>query len=216
MKQTQKYSQACQILTFPHAIQDELYGELNRLGWHLLLNFIFMTENINKFKYPAVDPTTGLYQEEYLIKHEQKNVDRACACINKWCRYLFCGDKNAKISRQDAPEVYSFSNENHFMQNLQMAKIALNYATFDGYEEAVDHFNIFLTAIDEYYIKEEEKDNLKEMKKDINDIARRTERIAISKKREEEVNQIFLPGSSLRIIILALNQSVSEAMKNQT
>lgn len=34
MKRTQKYSQACQILTFPHANQDELYGELNRLGWY--------------------------------------------------------------------------------------------------------------------------------------------------------------------------------------
>ncbi len=33
MKQTQKYSQACQLLTFPHASQDELYKELNRLGW---------------------------------------------------------------------------------------------------------------------------------------------------------------------------------------
>ena len=33
MKQTQKYSQACRILTFPHHTQDELYSELNRLGW---------------------------------------------------------------------------------------------------------------------------------------------------------------------------------------
>ncbi|MDZ8227540.1 hypothetical protein [Nostoc sp. ChiVER01] len=34
MKQTQKYSKACQILTFPHKTQDELYTELNRLGWY--------------------------------------------------------------------------------------------------------------------------------------------------------------------------------------
>jgi hypothetical protein len=34
MKRTQKYSQACQILTFPHINQDELYEELNRLGWY--------------------------------------------------------------------------------------------------------------------------------------------------------------------------------------
>ncbi|PHJ55764.1 hypothetical protein VF14_33550 [Nostoc linckia z18] len=34
MKRTQKYSKACQILTFPHQIQDELYAELNRLGWY--------------------------------------------------------------------------------------------------------------------------------------------------------------------------------------
>jgi hypothetical protein len=33
MKQTQKYSQACHILSFPHTCQDELYSELNRLGW---------------------------------------------------------------------------------------------------------------------------------------------------------------------------------------
>ncbi|MEH2310734.1 MAG: hypothetical protein V7K35_04735 [Nostoc sp.] len=34
MKQTQKYSGACRILTFPHQTQDELYAELNRLGWY--------------------------------------------------------------------------------------------------------------------------------------------------------------------------------------
>ena len=34
MKQTQKYSQACHILIFPHNTQDELYSELNRLGWY--------------------------------------------------------------------------------------------------------------------------------------------------------------------------------------
>ncbi len=34
MKQTQKYKQATQILTFPHSTQDELYNELNRLGWY--------------------------------------------------------------------------------------------------------------------------------------------------------------------------------------
>lgn len=34
MKQTQKYSSACRILSFPHANQDELYSELNRLGWY--------------------------------------------------------------------------------------------------------------------------------------------------------------------------------------
>lgn len=33
MRWTQKYSQAVHILTFPHASQDELYQELNRLGW---------------------------------------------------------------------------------------------------------------------------------------------------------------------------------------
>ncbi|MBD2199982.1 MULTISPECIES: hypothetical protein [Calothrix] len=33
MRQTQKYSKACQLLTFPHVTQDELYAELNRLGW---------------------------------------------------------------------------------------------------------------------------------------------------------------------------------------
>lgn len=33
MKQTQKYSGALRILTFPHSTQDELYAELNRLGW---------------------------------------------------------------------------------------------------------------------------------------------------------------------------------------
>ncbi|AUB40452.1 hypothetical protein COO91_06467 [Nostoc flagelliforme CCNUN1] len=34
MKKTAKYSKACQILTFPHHTQDELYAELNRLGWY--------------------------------------------------------------------------------------------------------------------------------------------------------------------------------------
>ncbi len=34
MKQTQKYSQATRILTYPHTKQDELYSELNRLGWY--------------------------------------------------------------------------------------------------------------------------------------------------------------------------------------
>lgn len=33
MKKTKKYSGACDILTFPHNNQDELYSELNRLGW---------------------------------------------------------------------------------------------------------------------------------------------------------------------------------------
>ena len=33
MKQTQKYSGACNILTYPHSNQHELYQELNRLGW---------------------------------------------------------------------------------------------------------------------------------------------------------------------------------------
>ena len=33
MKQTQKYTSATQILTYPHTKQDELYEELNRLGW---------------------------------------------------------------------------------------------------------------------------------------------------------------------------------------
>ncbi len=34
MKQTQKYTSATQILTFLHTNQDELYQELNRLGWY--------------------------------------------------------------------------------------------------------------------------------------------------------------------------------------
>lgn len=33
MKQTQKYAGATLILSFPHNTQDELYAELNRLGW---------------------------------------------------------------------------------------------------------------------------------------------------------------------------------------
>lgn len=33
MKQTKKYRGACEIMTFPHSTQDELYQELNRLGW---------------------------------------------------------------------------------------------------------------------------------------------------------------------------------------
>lgn len=33
MKQTRKYTGACKILTIPHATQDQLYQELNRLGW---------------------------------------------------------------------------------------------------------------------------------------------------------------------------------------
>lgn len=33
MKQTKKYSQATAILTFDHDRQDQLYAELNRLGW---------------------------------------------------------------------------------------------------------------------------------------------------------------------------------------
>ncbi len=33
MKQTQKYSSATKIITYPHTNQDELYQELNRLGW---------------------------------------------------------------------------------------------------------------------------------------------------------------------------------------
>jgi hypothetical protein len=34
MKKTQKYSQACAILTYPHSTQEQLYSELNRLGWY--------------------------------------------------------------------------------------------------------------------------------------------------------------------------------------
>ncbi|MEI1375959.1 hypothetical protein PQG02_06815 [Nostoc sp. UHCC 0926] len=34
MKKTAKYSKACCILTFPHSSQEELYSELNRLGWY--------------------------------------------------------------------------------------------------------------------------------------------------------------------------------------
>ncbi|BDA76312.1 hypothetical protein CAL7716_104780 (plasmid) [Calothrix sp. PCC 7716] len=146
-------------------------------------------ESAPKFKYPDVNPATGLYQEEYLIKYERKTVDTACARINKWCRYLFCGDKNAKISSSDAPEVYSYSQTNNYMQTLHMAKMSVNehLATSEDYLEAVEQLNNFLTLIDEYYPKEGEEENLKEMKKDINDIARRIQRIAICKKREEEV-----------------------------
>ena len=34
MKKTAKYSKACQVLTFPHEHQEQLYSELNRLGWY--------------------------------------------------------------------------------------------------------------------------------------------------------------------------------------
>ena len=34
MKKTAKYSKACCILTFPHSSQEQLYSELNRLGWY--------------------------------------------------------------------------------------------------------------------------------------------------------------------------------------
>jgi hypothetical protein len=34
MKKTQKYSKACQLLTFSHDSQEQLYAELNRLGWY--------------------------------------------------------------------------------------------------------------------------------------------------------------------------------------
>jgi hypothetical protein len=33
VKQTKKYRGACETLTFPHQTQEELYQELNRLGW---------------------------------------------------------------------------------------------------------------------------------------------------------------------------------------
>lgn len=33
MRQTKKYASACEILTFPHVTQEQLYQELNRLGW---------------------------------------------------------------------------------------------------------------------------------------------------------------------------------------
>lgn len=33
MKQTKKYSKACEILTINHTTQEQLYQELNRLGW---------------------------------------------------------------------------------------------------------------------------------------------------------------------------------------
>ena len=33
MKQTKKYSKACEILTINHTNQEQLYQELNRLGW---------------------------------------------------------------------------------------------------------------------------------------------------------------------------------------
>ncbi|MBN3943472.1 MAG: hypothetical protein V7L21_29620 [Nostoc sp.] len=34
MKKTPKYSKACCLLTFPHSSQEQLYSELNRLGWY--------------------------------------------------------------------------------------------------------------------------------------------------------------------------------------
>lgn len=34
MKQTKKYSRAKEILQFPHQTQEQLYSELNRLGWY--------------------------------------------------------------------------------------------------------------------------------------------------------------------------------------
>lgn len=34
MKQTAKYLGAIAVLTIPHSTQDELYSELNRLGWY--------------------------------------------------------------------------------------------------------------------------------------------------------------------------------------
>ena len=34
MKQTKKYAGACQIATLPHNTQEELYTELNRLGFY--------------------------------------------------------------------------------------------------------------------------------------------------------------------------------------
>lgn len=34
MKRTKKYAGAIDILTHPHETQDELYSELNRLGWY--------------------------------------------------------------------------------------------------------------------------------------------------------------------------------------
>jgi hypothetical protein len=176
-------------------------------------------ESAPKFKYPDVNPHTGLYQEDYLIKYEQKTIDTACARINKWCRYLFCGDKNAKIARVHASEVYSYSNSNNYMQTLHMAKMALNenlvISTSDNYLEAVEQLNIFLSIIDERFLNETgEEENLKEMKKDISDVVRRIQRIAVCKQREEEVNQIFQVGNSLKVTILALNQSVSQAIKN--
>ncbi|BAZ50535.1 hypothetical protein NIES4103_31510 [Nostoc sp. NIES-4103] len=34
MRKTQKYTKACEILKYPHQTQDELYAELNRLGYY--------------------------------------------------------------------------------------------------------------------------------------------------------------------------------------
>jgi hypothetical protein len=33
MRQTKKYTRACDILKFPHQTQEQLYSEMNRLGW---------------------------------------------------------------------------------------------------------------------------------------------------------------------------------------
>jgi hypothetical protein len=91
----------------------------------------------------------------------------------------------------------------------------LNGYTSDNYLEAVEQLNIFLSIIDERFLNETgEEENLKEMKKDISDVVRRIQRIAVCKQREEEVNQIFQVGNSLKVTILALNQSVSQAIKN--
>jgi len=34
MKKTKKYAGACEILTYPHSTQENLYQELNRLGFY--------------------------------------------------------------------------------------------------------------------------------------------------------------------------------------
>lgn len=34
MRKTQKYTKACEILKYPYQTQDELYAELNRLGYY--------------------------------------------------------------------------------------------------------------------------------------------------------------------------------------
>lgn len=54
MKQTQKYSKATQILKFPHQTQEELYLELNRLGWYWQPK----TKEWKRDDTPAKEPTT--------------------------------------------------------------------------------------------------------------------------------------------------------------
>ena len=52
MKRTKKYLGATAILTFPHSTQNELYQELNRLGW-------FWNSKINQWERDDRQPTSN-------------------------------------------------------------------------------------------------------------------------------------------------------------